>query len=441
MDDVTLEPAANPTLPPLPAPLSLSFAQVASLGAQASIHAPVPGAGGKMSKSSRDNQNPRDSSNFQSEIIPKSHSPYALIADFSGFNLSQGQVTSLVSAQFSDVETLRFLKQGRAAEIGFLSREHVQAAISSGLIFEERQVPLTRCFAIKHNVVAITIRGLPCYSKKETEEEIKYVFVPYGIVHEVQFKYYPSSSIRTDSCIAILELPMGESLSNIPNLSRRLEFFEANCDLYWKGAAAFCKYCKKDGHWITECKSLARKKDNPLPQVSLSRPLALLPPRPSHLPILPQQGFTFSAPRPEQSNSLVETLANTLHSLKRGAYGSEEEGPPSQSTPPLLRRKRKKTKGKMPEIREMLSQSIHSGFTPPISPTLGPSPSTPDAVILAPVLPRTPSLGSLPPTDLTSPSIRGTPGAELLPIIPLTLGVEPEIEEEDDDMDLHQSSI
>jgi hypothetical protein len=185
MDDVTLEPAASPTPSPPPAPLPLSFAQVASLGAQASIHAPIPGAGRKKSKSSGENRNLPTSSNLQSEIIPKSHSPYTLIADFTGFNLSQGQVTSLVSTQLSDVETLRFLKQGRAAEIGFLSREYVQAAITSGLIFEERQVPLTRCFAVKHNVVAITIRGLPCYSKKETEEEIKHAFIPYGKVHEV----------------------------------------------------------------------------------------------------------------------------------------------------------------------------------------------------------------------------------------------------------------
>src|SRR4051812_24731281 len=159
-----------------------------------------------------------------------------------------------------------------------------------------------------------------------------------------------------DSFIAILELPMGESLANISNLSRRLEFFDANCDLFWKGAAAFCKYCKKDGHWIIECRTLARKKDNSSPQApSAPRSLAPLPPRPSHPPTLHKQGFTFSAPLPEWSSTLVDTLVDTLHSLKRGAYRSEEEGPPSQSTPPLLRRKRKKTKGKMPEKQEIPS--------------------------------------------------------------------------------------
>src|SRR4051812_25659471 len=97
MDDVTHDSAASPTPTPLPPPIPLSFAQAVASGTQASIHALVSGAM-KKSKFLRDTQSYRNSSNFSSSPVPRTHSAFALIADFSGFEVSTSQVISLVSS-------------------------------------------------------------------------------------------------------------------------------------------------------------------------------------------------------------------------------------------------------------------------------------------------------------------------------------------------------
>ena len=101
------------------------------------------------------------------------------MADFGGFDITPTKALEVIQQQVTGVETLKFIKKGKVAELGFLSSKAVRDAITQGITLEERQIPLTRFYTLKANIIQITIRGLPCFSKEETEIEIKKAFRPY----------------------------------------------------------------------------------------------------------------------------------------------------------------------------------------------------------------------------------------------------------------------
>ena len=254
-------PASGPTPRSRP-----SFAQVAA-AAEAATRAP-PGAAPRT----------KYFQGFKPERLAngvpsthKTHSPFAMMADFGGFNISSIKALEVIQQQVTGVETLRFLKQGKVAELGFLSSKAVRDALDQGITLEERQIPLTRCYTLKANITQVTIRGLPCYSKEDTEAATLEAFTPFGQVQEVQFHYYPGTHIRMDSAVALVEATEGAA-----QLPRRIPILGADCDLFWRGAGPFCYYCKGAGHWVTACEKLVKRKQRS--KALPSKPALQVPP-------------------------------------------------------------------------------------------------------------------------------------------------------------------
>src|SRR3954467_981079 len=81
-------------------------------------------------------------------------------------------------------------EEKKSSEIGFFSNEAVNAALNHGLSLDGHLVPLTRYYTLKANIIQVTIRGLPCFSKEETKEAIQEAFAPHGLAQEVQYHYY-----------------------------------------------------------------------------------------------------------------------------------------------------------------------------------------------------------------------------------------------------------
>src|SRR3954463_4589701 len=212
--------------------------------------------------------------------ITRTHSSYAVTANFKGFNAPPTKALEVINSQLADVETLKFLKQGRVAEIGFLSNEAVNAALNHGLSLDGHLVPLARCYTLKANITQVTIRGLPCFSKEETKEAIQEAFAPHGLAQKVQYHYYQGTTIRMDSTVVLLEANGGTPLP------RRLSVLGVECDLFWRGAGPFCYYCKGAGHWVTVCERLAKRKKRSARPPSQPSPLSPpLPPLPPPLPL------------------------------------------------------------------------------------------------------------------------------------------------------------
>jgi hypothetical protein len=409
----------NPDTTPTPTPRP-SFAQVAA-AAEAATRAPPKAA--PKTKYFQGFKPTRQA--FGETSLFRTHSAFAIMADFGGFNASPTQALEVINSQFTDVETLKFLKQGRVAEIGFLSREAVRAALDHGLSLEERSIPLTRCYTLKASIIQVTIRGLPCFSKEETKEAIQEAFAPHGVVQEVQFHFYPRTTIRMDSAVALLETPRD---STPP---RRLSVLGVECDLFWRGAGPFCYYCKGAGHWVTACERLAKRKKRSTRPPSQPSPLSPpLPPLPPSLP-LPPPTSPMLVPTP-----LAEQSGSTL-SLKRPVGTRPMADTPEHSfileeTPPLERRRKKKAKGKQrqePRKEPSPPPVLGSGESSPlVSPMhVSPNPSD-DEVVLAPVNSPVPFGPPLPPgfkrldRDTTPPPLL-TPRPSLLnpehPLFPL----------------------
>ena len=264
-----------------------------------------------------------------------------MMADFGGFQITPTMALEVIQQQVTGVETLRFLKQGKVAELGFLSSKAVRDALSQGITLEERQIPLTRCYTLKANITQVTIRGLPCYSKEDTEAATLEAFTPFGQVQEVQFHYYPGTHIRMDSAVALVEATEGAA-----KLPRRLPILGADCDLFWRGAGPFCYYCKGAGHWVTACEKLVKRKQRSkaLPSKPALQAPPLSPQSPSPLPPLPMPSILVPTP-------MEPVEGERIHSLKRSVGTRPTPDTPDHSfiaeeTPPLERRRKKKVKGK-----------------------------------------------------------------------------------------------
>jgi len=193
------------------------------------------------------------------DSVKRSFSTYAVIADFTGFSMDKGEIVYLIhSDEDWNVETIKFLKQGTVAEIGFLSANDLNRALQTGLAVGERGVPLTRCFSQDTSIVFLQIRDLPCNTKEATAKEITRRLQGFGVVKEVKFHYYGDTNICMDSCTAILDI--SEDPGKIQELRRQMLFFDAPCEVWWRDAPAFCRYCKKQGHAASGCPTLARNK-------------------------------------------------------------------------------------------------------------------------------------------------------------------------------------
>src|SRR3954470_21334676 len=125
------DPDTTPTPTPRP-----SFAQVAAAAEAATWAPPKAAPKTKYFQGFKPTHQA-----FGETSLFRTHSAFAIMADFVKFNVSPTQALEVINSQFADVETLKFLKQGRVAEIGFLSREAVRAALDHGLSLEERSIP------------------------------------------------------------------------------------------------------------------------------------------------------------------------------------------------------------------------------------------------------------------------------------------------------------
>jgi hypothetical protein len=190
----------------------------------------------------------------QSSKISYSFSSNAIVVDFSGFDATKLETLNFLHSTLENVEGIKFLRQGKVVEIAFAMEEHVDAILEAGLVFQNRQLPITKAFHPDKTILSITVCGLPFRNKEDTYHELVQVFAPYGSVAQVKFHYYTNTTVRMDSCHVVLELRTADvTVADVP---RTLPVFSKYCDLFWFNAPKFCRYCKTVGHTAQQCEKI-----------------------------------------------------------------------------------------------------------------------------------------------------------------------------------------
>jgi Zinc knuckle len=192
--------------------------------------------------------------------IEYSYSANAVIADFSGFETSKLETLNFLYSSLKNVEGLKFMKQGKCVEVAFMTEEEADTLLESGLVFQDRQLPITRAFHPDKSILSVTVHGLPFKSKEETYYELIHAFAEYADVSHIKYHFYDNTTIRMDSCNVILDFSLSNTSANM--LPRQIPVFGKLCDLFWYNAPKFCRYCKTEGHIVREC-----------PKLSTSRPV------------------------------------------------------------------------------------------------------------------------------------------------------------------------
>ena len=161
--------------------------------------------------------------------IFRSYSANAVVADFSGHLISMPEITNIITATKWPVETMRFLKAGRAVELCFLSSSDLQHAIDEGIIYKSCDIPLSRCFGRDSTFLRITVKDLPCRSTADTLGEISRVLQRYGKLSRLNFPLYPNSNICTDTCEALLDISLKPSIKT--TMPHQIHLFSAPCEM------------------------------------------------------------------------------------------------------------------------------------------------------------------------------------------------------------------
>jgi hypothetical protein len=104
----------------------------------------------------------------------------------------------------------------------------------------------------------VAVHGIPIYPKEETFKEVTGVFSEFGKVQELKFHCYDQTNICMDSCSIMLDRTDIEKGSIV--MPRRVEIFGKYCDLFWREAKPFCRYCKDEGHFVQKCPKLEKRK-------------------------------------------------------------------------------------------------------------------------------------------------------------------------------------
>jgi len=305
--------------------------------------------------------------------ILRSYSANAMVADFSGFQLTKTEAFSIIQSNIPQVAGIKFLKQGRAAEIQFLSTSDIQQAISKGLTHSNRIVPLTRCFSHESIILPITVHGLPCFPKEETYLEIQHAFENLGSLHEVKYHYHGSSNIRMDSCTVILDISMQEN--GTMGFPRQIRIHGAPCDLYWRDAPAFCRYCKEHSHTVKNCPILQcrKQKENSLPTppipVENSLPIPPIPmensiPTP---PILVETSLPISPIPVENSLPIPPIPVENSLPIPPTSMGPPPSSSQEKVDTPLLDRRRSRSKTRAAPLF-LSSPFTFSALPPPVTP-------------------------------------------------------------------------
>ena len=155
-----------------------------------------------------------------SPVLPRTHSAFGIVVEMTGHDISSEEAVSLIQQFIPKVESIRFFKRGKSLELGFLSSEDVMRAIKTGLSYKGHLLPMYRAYQFQQDVTIITIRSLPTFSKEDTYLELERTFRDFGDISDVQFLYYPGSSIRMDSCIVHLERPPLPTRTRTPRHSQ-----------------------------------------------------------------------------------------------------------------------------------------------------------------------------------------------------------------------------
>ena len=196
-------------------------------------------------------------------LVPRafqSFSANCIMVDFTGMGLSKEEAFSLITNTYQGIEGVKFLQQGKLVEVSFESQEAVKVGLEKSLHVGEIALPVSRCFSPKQDIIPIAVHGMPIHPKEDTYKEVSEAFNKFGKMQELKFHCYQNTNIRMDSCSVILDRSVKEQAA--VDLPRQIDLFSKSCDLFWKEASPYCKYCKNEGHYVQKCPKLEKKKED-----------------------------------------------------------------------------------------------------------------------------------------------------------------------------------
>jgi hypothetical protein len=159
---------------------------------------------------------------------------------------------TIADAYKGKIAGVQYLAHAPAVPFGFCEGVELSTIIEDGFGINGQLVPKYRCYKSYANVVSIALSQLPCMEPAKEKALIEEALAECGKVVDIRFFYDPHTGVRsTRGHLHLDQTPVeGRTFAPIPN-TIRIDGFDII--LSWRGAPAFCAYCRKPGHVKSVC--------------------------------------------------------------------------------------------------------------------------------------------------------------------------------------------
>jgi len=190
----------------------------------------------------------------------RSHNERTLVFDFSGQDRQLKAMVSVIANKYGDkVCGIVPHTQAPRIEVTFRPKVDLAAVEKEGFSIDSSSIPIHRTYSKKANLLLVTLLNTPVSSEEELSTFLQQELAQYGSVHDIRLCYWPDTpKYMMPRAIALFDLDKEPGTPNNLPTFIHCPNSGAEISLRWKGAPPACRYCKKEGHTIGECKRRTR---------------------------------------------------------------------------------------------------------------------------------------------------------------------------------------
>jgi len=209
-----------------------------------------------------------------------------LVFNFAGHVKDVKDMVTAIAGHYGDqVSGAIPLSQVPRLAVTFKPSADLAAIEKAGFVYNSASIPIYRTYAAKANLLLVTLLNTPVTSAGDLSAFLKEELAKYGAVHDIRLCYWPDTpGYLMARAVALFDLDKSpEVAAQLPSFIR-CPLTDQQISLHWRGAPPACRYCKRVGHFIGDCRKRMRHSKRPRTDSSADKMASAVSSAQQHLP-------------------------------------------------------------------------------------------------------------------------------------------------------------
>jgi hypothetical protein len=186
----------------------------------------------------------------------RSHNERTLVFDFNGQRKDMGMAVAAIAKKYGKlVSGIVPHEQTQRFAVTFKKTADLAAIEKDGFTYDESAIPIHRTYLQKTNLLLVTLLNTPVTSEEDLSSFLKSELAQYGSVQDIRLCFWPNTpGYLMPRAIALFNIDKESDTPDRLPSTIICPDSGAEISLRWKGAPPSCRYCKKVGHLIKDCR-------------------------------------------------------------------------------------------------------------------------------------------------------------------------------------------